>query len=181
MVTTQILLLSLVTVGTRLEPNLTSAISSKLFCSILVQVSNVVGDVFVVDKVVVEVEDSVNENKSSIDYMITERKVGFFALWGSFGFFGVFGLITHIPVVAEGLVTNITGALVSVVPFLIVVVGILVLVAVVFVIVIVFVVVVAVVVVVVVVVGVVVGVGLMVVVVILVVPKTRPSILSSSS
>ena len=180
MVTTQILLLSLVTVGTRLEPNLTSAISSKLFCSILVQVSNVVGDVFVVDKVVVEVEDSVNENKSSIDYMITERKVGFFALWGSFGFFGVFGLITHIPIVAEGLVTNITGALVSVVPFLIVVVGILVLVAVVFVIV--FVVVVAgVVVVVVVVVGVVVGVGLMVVVVILVVPKTRSSILSSCS
>ena len=67
LVTTQILLLSLVTVGARLEPNLTSAISSKLFCSILVQVSNVVGDVFVVDKVVVEVEDSVNENKSSID------------------------------------------------------------------------------------------------------------------
>ena len=66
LVTTQILLLSLVTVGARLEPNLTSAISSKLFCSILVQVSNVVGDVFVVDKVVVEVEDSVNENKSSI-------------------------------------------------------------------------------------------------------------------
>ena len=171
LVTTQILLLSLVTVGARLEPNLTSAISSKLFCSILVQVSNVVGDVFVVDKVVVEVEDSVNENKSSIDYMITERKVGFFGLWGSFGVFGVFGLITHIPVVAEGLVTNITGTLVSVVPFLIVVVGILVLVAVV----------VVVAGVVVVVVGVVFGVGLMVVVVIVVVPKTRPIILSSCS
>ena len=179
MVTTQILLLSLVTVGTRLEPNLTSAISSKLFCSILVQVSNVVGDVFVVDKVVVEVEDSVNENKSSIYYLITERKIGFFGLWGSFGVFGVFGLITHIPVVAEGLVTNITGTLVSVVPFLIVVVGILVLVAVVFVIAIVVVAVVAGVVVVVV--GVVFGVGLMVVVVIVVVPKTRPIILSSCS
>ena len=74
--TTQILLLSLVTVEARLEPNLTSAISSKLFCSISIQVSNVVGDVFVVDKVVVEVENSVNMKKVLIDYIITERKVG---------------------------------------------------------------------------------------------------------
>ena len=76
LVTTQILLLSLVTVGARLEPNLTSAISSKLFCSILVQVSNVVGDVFVVDKVIVEVEKSVNVDTLSKDYIILERKVG---------------------------------------------------------------------------------------------------------
>ena len=75
-VSTQILLLSLVTVEARLEPNLTSAISSKLFSSILIQVSNVVGDVFVVDKVVVEVEKSVNVETLSIDYIITERKVG---------------------------------------------------------------------------------------------------------
>ena len=74
--TTQILLLSLVTVEARLEPNLTSAISSKLFSSILIHVSNVVGDVFVVDKVVVEVEKSVNVETISIDYIITERKVG---------------------------------------------------------------------------------------------------------
>ena len=74
--TTQILLLSLVTVEARLEPNLTSAISSKLFSSILIQFSNVVGDVFVVDKVVVEVEKSVNVEALSIDYIITERKVG---------------------------------------------------------------------------------------------------------
>ena len=76
MFTTEILLLSLVLVGARLEPNLTSAISSKLFCSILFQVSNVVGDVFVVDKVVVEVEKSVNVETLSIDYIITEKKVG---------------------------------------------------------------------------------------------------------
>ena len=68
LVTTQILLLSLVTVEARLEPTLTSAISSKLFSSILIQVSNVVGDVFVVDKVVVEVEKSVNVATLSIDY-----------------------------------------------------------------------------------------------------------------
>ena len=74
-VTTQILLLSLVTVEARLEPNLTSAISSKLLSSILIQVSNVVGDVFVVDKVVVEVEKSVNVETISICYIITERKV----------------------------------------------------------------------------------------------------------
>ena len=71
---TQILLLSLVTVEARLEPNLTSAISSKLFSSILIQVSNVVGDVFVVDKVVVEVEKSINVETLSIDYIITEKK-----------------------------------------------------------------------------------------------------------
>ena len=77
-VSTQILLLSLVTVEARLEPNLTSAISSKLFSSILIQVSNVVGDVFVVDKVVVKVEKSVNVEILSIDseYIITERKAG---------------------------------------------------------------------------------------------------------
>ena len=67
MVTTQISLLSLVTVEAKLEPNLTSAISSKLFSSILIQVSNVVGDVFVVDKVVVEVDKSVNVETLSID------------------------------------------------------------------------------------------------------------------
>ena len=78
MFTTEILLLSLVLVGARLEPNLTSAISSKLFSSILIQVSNVVGDVFVVDKVVVKVEKSVNVEILSIDseYIITERKAG---------------------------------------------------------------------------------------------------------
>ena len=102
-----------------------------------------------------------------------------------FGVFEVFVLIMHIPVVAEGFVTNIIGTFASVVTLPIVIVGILVLVAVVLLIV--FVVVVAGVVVGVVVgvvfgvVDVVVGGGLMVVVVTVVVPKTRLSIFSSCS
>ena len=103
---------------------------------------------------------------------------------GVFGVFEVFGLTMHIPVVAEGFVTNIIGTFSSVVTLPIVVVGILVLVAVVLLIVVVVIaggVVVVVVGVVVGVVDVVVGVGLMVVVVTVVVPKTRLSIFSSCS
>jgi hypothetical protein len=99
-----------------------------------------------------------------------------------FGVFEVFVLIMHIPVVAEGFVTNIIGTFASVVTLPIVIVGILVLVAVVLLIV--FVVVGGGGVVVGVVFGVVdvvVGGGLMVVVVTVVVPKTRLSIFSSCS
>ena len=54
-------LLSPVSLGEGLEPNLTSAISSKVFWpDAWVQVSKVVGEVFVVDKVVVVVEASWN-------------------------------------------------------------------------------------------------------------------------
>ena len=102
---------------------------------------------------------------------------------GVFGVFEVFGLTMHIPVVAEGFVTNIIGTFSSVVTLPIVVVGILVLVAVVLLTVVVVAGVDVGVVVGVVfgVVDVVVGVGLMVVVVTVVVSKTRLSIFSSCS